>query len=267
METNNNNNPNTTTTTTTTTTKHNTTTHNTTPKKAVNQMNIEPILRSSFNNLELPHPKLHVMKMTHQIKGLHTIIRNRETSRADFIFYSDRLLRLVIEEGLGFLPFGEKTVVTPTGSLYKGIDFTSKLCGVSIVRAGESMEEALRAVCRDIRIGKILIQRNEKTGEPMLYYHKLPEDIAQRHVLLLDPMLATGGSAIKAIEVLIERGVKEDRIVFVNLIAAPEGIEAMRKRYPKVAIVTTEVDEKLSEKFYILPGIGDFGDRYFGTTE
>jgi len=235
-------------------------------KKITNQIrDQDQILRMSFNNLSLPHPKLHVMKMTHQIKGLQTIIRNKETSRADFIFYADRLLRLVIEEGLGFLPFGEKIVITPTDSEYKGIAFTSKLCGVSIVRAGESMEEALRAVCRDIRIGKILIQRNEQTGEPMLYYHKLPEDIADRHVLLLDPMLATGGSAIRAIEVLMDRGVRESNIIFINLIAAPEGIEAMRVKFPKVTIVTTEVDEKLNEKFYIIPGIGDFGDRYFGT--
>eukprot|EP01114_Cavostelium_apophysatum_P008664 TRINITY_DN2132_c0_g1_i1.p1 TRINITY_DN2132_c0_g1~~TRINITY_DN2132_c0_g1_i1.p1 ORF type:complete len:218 (-),score=22.73 TRINITY_DN2132_c0_g1_i1:96-749(-) len=216
--------------------------------------------------MHLAHPKLHIMRMTHQIKGLQTIIRNRETSRADFIFYSDRLLRLVIEEGLGFLPFAEKTVITPTGESYKGIGFTSKLCGVSIVRAGESMEEALRAVCRDVRIGKILIQRDEKTGEPKLFYHKLPEDIADRHVLLLDPMLATGGSACKAIEVLMDRGVQEKNIIFINLIAAPEGIENMRKKYPQVSIVTTEVDQKLNEKLYIIPGIGDFGDRYFGTT-
>jgi len=220
----------------------------------------------SFNNLNLAHPKLHVMKMTHQIRGLHTIIRNKQTTREDFIFYSDRLLRLVIEEGLGFLPFEEKTVVTPTGDNYSGIAFTSKLCGVSIIRAGESMEDALREVCRDIRIGKILIQRDEKTGEPNLIYHKLPEDISGRHVLLLDPMLATGGSACKAIEVLLKHGVKDEQIILITLIAAPEGVEHMRKVHPEVTIVTTEVDKRLNERLFIEPGIGDFGDRYFGTT-
>jgi len=203
--------------------------------------------------------------MTHQVRGLHTIVRNKHTSRADFIFYADRLIRLVIEEGLSFLPFAEETVITPTGSEYQGVRFTSKLCGVSIVRAGESMETALREVCRDIRIGKILIQRNEETAKPMLFYAKLPEDIADRQILLLDPMLATGGSALKAIEILKQRGVKERNIIFINLIAAPEGIEAMRLHCPEVTIVTTEVDEKLNEKKYIIPGIGDFGDRYFGT--
>jgi len=237
----------------------------TSPKIHINRIGKEDILlRQSFNNLSL-HPRLHVLKMTNQIKGLHSIIRNRDTSRADFIFYSDRLLRLVIEEGLGYLPFGERSVITPTGEEYKGVEFTTKVCGVSIVRAGESMETALRSVCRDIRIGKILIQRNEETAEPQLYYSKLPKDISERHVLLLDPMLASGGSAIKAIEVLIEHGVIEENIIFVNLIAAPEGVEAMRRRYPEVIIVTTEIDERLNEKKFILPGIGDFGDRYFGT--
>jgi len=211
------------------------------------------------------HPRLHLIKPTNQIKGLHTIIRNKETSRADFIFYADRLLRLLIEEGLGFLPFGEELITTPTGSQYKGVKFTTKLCGVSIVRAGESMESALRAVCRDIRIGKILIQRNEETGKPMLYYAKLPQDISERHVLLLDPMLATGGSATVAIQVLLSHGVPQENIIFINLIAAPEGIEVLHKKFPNVIIVTTEVDTSLNEKFYIIPGIGDFGDRYFGT--
>jgi len=173
----------------------------------------------------------------------------------------------VIEEALGTLPFDNQSVITPTGATYEGVQFTGKVCGVSIVRAGESMENALRASCRSIRIGKILIQRDESTGLPKLFYSKLPHDIAERHVLLLDPMLATGGSACQAVEVLLEAGVKQDRIIFVNLIAAPEGIEMMSKKFPLIKIVTAEIDEKLDEKKYIIPGIGDFGDRYFGTLE
>jgi len=236
--------------------------------KTENITNEAKIHPENFNNLSFPdHPKLHVMKMTHQILGLHTIIRDKTTSRADFIFYSDRLIRLVIEEGLGFLPFAECTVVTPTGLDYKGVKFTSKLCGVSIVRAGESMEAALRDVCSDIRIGKILIQRDEETSKAKLFYSKLPHDIANRNVLLLDPMLATGGSAVKAIQVLRDAGVPEDKIIFINLIAAPEGIAVLKNKFPNVIIVTTCIDDKLNEQNFILPGIGDFGDRYFGNTE
>ncbi|EFA85146.1 uracil phosphoribosyltransferase [Heterostelium album PN500] len=204
-------------------------------------------------------------KSNHQVAGLFTLIRNKDTKREDFIFYSDRLIRLLIEEGLNCLPFSETTVTTPTGCEYNGVQFASKICGVSIVRAGESMEAGLRAVCKQIKIGKILIQRDEQTALPKLLYSKLPADIANRHVLLLDPMLATGGTVAQAVEVLIERGVKEENIIFINLIAAPEGIQFFTSKYPKVTIVTGEIDEKLNEKKYIVPGIGDFGDRYFGT--
>jgi len=196
---------------------------------------------------------------------LQTLIRDRNTEREDFIFYSDRLIRLLVEEGLNFLPFSSHTVITPTGSEYHGTLFSTKICGVSIVRAGESMEAGLRAVCKQIKIGKILIQRDEETAEPKLLYAKLPSDISQRYVLLLDPMLATGGSVKKAIEVLLSKGVPEEKIIFMNLIAAPEGIHNLMRDYPTVTVVTCEIDEGLNEKKYIIPGIGDFGDKYFGT--
>ena len=208
---------------------------------------------------------LHVMPQSNQLRGLHTIIRDKNTCRADFVFYSERLIRLLIEAGLDLLPFEPYDVTTPTGKLYQGVRFTAQICGVSIVRAGESMETGLRDVCKSVRIGKILIQRDEETTLPHLYYSKLPEDIAQRHVLLLDPMLATGGSALAAIDVLIQKGVPPSRIIFLNLIAAPEGIEAIFERYPDLKIVTSAVDSHLNEKAYIIPGVGDFGDRFFGT--
>jgi len=131
------------------------------------------------------------------------------------------------------------------------------------MRAGESMEQGLRDCCRSVRIGKILIQRDEETSLPKLFYDKLPEDIAHRWVLLLDPMFATGGSAMMAIQVLIERGVPEDRILFLNLLASPEGIENFAKKFPKVRIVTAFIDQGLDEKNYIIPGLGDFGDRFY----
>ncbi len=207
----------------------------------------------------------HILPYTPQLKALYTIIRNRETTRKDFIFYADRIMRLLIEEGLNLLPIVEKNIITPTASDFSGFDFSGKICAVSIIRAGESMEKAVRDVCKDIKLGKILIQRNEETAEPILYYSKLPKDIANRHVLLLDPMLATGGSAITAIQVLIDKGVSEDKIIFINLISCPEGLENLTKTYPKVEIVTGFVDAKLNDKAYIIPGLGDFGDRYFGT--
>lgn len=120
------------------------------------------------------------------------MIRDKNTERANFIFYSNRIIRLLVEEGLNHLPVVEQTVTTPVGQTYNGLQFQGKICGVSIMRAGESMEQGLRDCCRSVRIGKILIQRDEETSTPKLFYDKLPEDIADRWVLLLDPMFATG---------------------------------------------------------------------------
>ena len=180
------------------------------------------------------------------------------------MFYSDRIIRLLVEEGLNQLPV-EKAVIKCHGNTeYEGAHFLGKICGVSIVRAGESMEMGLRDCCRSVRIGKILIQRDEETALPKLFYEKLPEDISDRYVFLLDPMLATGGSAMMAVEVLLSRGVAANRIFFLNLVAAPEGIKAFQDKYPEVTIITGAIDEKLNDDKYIVPGLGDFGDRYYG---
>ncbi|CAM0911879.1 unnamed protein product [Alopecurus aequalis] len=210
------------------------------------------------------YPNVKVVHTTFQIRGMHTLIRDQEIATPDFVFYSDRLIRLVVEHGLGHLPFTEKQVVTPTGSIYSGVDFCKKLCGVSIVRSGESMENALRACCKGIKIGKILIHRVGDNGQQLIY-HKLPMDIAERHVLLMDPVLGTGNSANQAIELLIRKGVPEDQIMFLNLISAPEGIHCVCKRFPRLKIVTSEIDAGLNEDFRVVPGLGEYGDRYFGT--
>jgi len=208
---------------------------------------------------------VHVLPQTNQLRALHTVIRDRTARRDDFIFYSGRIIRLLIEAGLDLLPFDTCEVETPVGRTYDGLRFTPKICGVSIARAGESMEAGLRAVCRSIRIGKILIQRDKVSKLPHLYYSSFPDDIAQRHVLLLDPMLATGGTALAAIQVLSDNGVAEKKIVFINLITVPEAIATVCQRHPNVKIVTSAIDERLNENAYMLPGIGDFGDRFFGT--
>ncbi|KAH6813777.1 uridine kinase/uracil phosphoribosyltransferase 1 [Perilla frutescens var. frutescens] len=152
------------------------------------------------------------------------------------------------------------------GSVYTGVDFCKKLCGVSIVRSGESMENALRACCKGIKIGKILIHRDGDDGKQLIY-EKLPNDIRERHVLLLDPVLATGNSANQAIELLIQKGVPESHIIFLNLISAPEGIQCVCKRFPSLKIVTSEIDVALNAEFRVIPGMGEFGDRYFGTDD
>lgn len=217
-------------------------------------------------------------------------IRNRETARADFIFYSNRIIRLLVEAGLNYLPVVDDAVITPIGDTYHGIKFKGKICGVSIMRAGEAMEQGLRDCCRSVKIGKILIQRDEETSKARLFYEKLPADIAERWVLLMDPMLATGrwlpcsiprlipgGSASMAIDVLKSRGVSEARILFLSIIASPEGVARFSAQYPLIQCVTAAMDEGLNNKKYglisknyadvryrlIQPGLGDFGDRFY----
>uniref|UniRef100_A0A6T6CZ94 uracil phosphoribosyltransferase n=1 Tax=Compsopogon caeruleus TaxID=31354 RepID=A0A6T6CZ94_9RHOD len=165
-----------------------------------------------------------------------------------------------------FLPVTPLRVVTPVDeAAFEGVTYQRRIVGVSIIRAGEAMETALRSCCRNIRIGKILIQRDHQTAEPQLFYTKFPDDIHTRHVLLLDPMLATGASAKTAVAALLDRGVAEEKIIFINLFSSLEGIRALHASYPGITIATAAIDEKLNNSKYIVPGCGDFGDRYFGT--
>ncbi|MBA0822550.1 hypothetical protein Goarm_019346, partial [Gossypium armourianum] len=224
------------------------------------------------------YPNVYVIQSTFQIRGMHTLIRDRDISKHDFVFYSDRLIRLVVEHGLGHLPFTEKQVVTPTATVYTGVDFCKKLCGVSIVRSGESMENALRACCKGIKIGKILIHREGDDGKQLIY-EKLPTDISERHVLLLDPVLATGKLVTRSIPHTYSSATSLQPslsyffylfsyiLIPILIPQAPEGIHCVCKRYPSLKIVTSEIDVALNEEFRVIPGMGEFGDRYFGTDD
>ncbi|CAH8583263.1 unnamed protein product [Dicrocoelium dendriticum] len=203
-------------------------------------------------------PKVHVLPSTPQTKGLHTIIRNRATSQDMFVFYSERLMRPLCEYAINLLPHMDVVVDTPQGIPYHGRQLATgtQICGVSILRAGEALEPALCAVCKDVRLGKILIQTNPDTFEPELHYLRLPSDIKDCYVILMDSTVATGAAAIMAMRVLVEHDVPEERIILISILMAIQGAH----------IVTTAVDGALNEQFHILPGMGNFGDRYFGTT-
>ncbi|CAJ1077911.1 uridine-cytidine kinase-like 1 isoform X1 [Xyrichtys novacula] len=214
-----------------------------------------------------PLPKtLSVMESTPQVRGMHTIIRNKETNRDEFIFYSKRLMRLLIEHALSFLPLKPVSVETPQGGIYNGKRLSGKrITGVSILRAGETMEQALMAVCKDIRLGKILIQTNHDTGEPELHYLRLPKDITEDYVILMDSTVSTGAAALMAVRVLLDHDVAEDKIFLLSLLMAEMGVHSVAYAFPKVRIITTAVDKEVNDQFHIIPGIGNFGDRYFGT--
>ncbi|CAD5110994.1 DgyrCDS345 [Dimorphilus gyrociliatus] len=220
---------------------------------------------SAHDDQPLP-PKLCQLQKTKQIQSLHTMIRRKDTPRDEFIFYSNRLMRLLVELALSYLPYEKRKIETPQGSVYEGKACKAKkLCGVSILRAGETMEPALTEVCKDIRLGKLLIQTNFETGEPELHYIRLPKDIGEHHVFLLDPTVATGAAAIMAIRILLDHDVPEDQIMLLSLIMAEVGVHSIAYAFPKVKLVTTAVDKEINDRFHIIPGIGNFGDRYFGT--
>lgn len=268
----------------------------------------QPELRRFFRNLE-------VIPSSFQIRAMHTVLRNHLTSKNEFVFVADRLIRLVVEAGLGFLPFTEVQIRTPCGAPYVGVEtvpIAEQLCGVSIIRSGESMENALRACCQGVKLGKILVRRTlpaagtsydddgerrgwqqeggdrphrmgeresessctpssrgrggsaGEGGEEDILYEKLPADIAQRFVLLMDPVLSTGHSIVKAVESLLSKGVLESRILLLCIIAAPEGIQRVCGRFPQMKVITSEIESHVEgDNYTVVPGVGNFGDRYF----
>jgi len=209
-------------------------------------------------------PNVSVLNYSQEVQYIHTIIRDKNTQRDDFIFYSDRLSRLVISHAVSFLPFEEKVVITPTGTEYNGFEFNVKLCGIDIMRAGDSMLKALRHTIKDVLVGTLLIQSNNEKI-PKLFHCQLPENINEYHTFLLDPIIGTGRTVEMAIRVLLEHGVLENHIFFVTLIANPIGLNRIHRLFPNVRVICSTIDEELNEKGFLIPGIGNFGDRYYGT--
>eukprot|EP00405_Crypthecodinium_cohnii_P016390 CAMPEP_0206444872 /NCGR_PEP_ID=MMETSP0324_2-20121206/15161_1 /ASSEMBLY_ACC=CAM_ASM_000836 /TAXON_ID=2866 /ORGANISM="Crypthecodinium cohnii, Strain Seligo" /LENGTH=489 /DNA_ID=CAMNT_0053912959 /DNA_START=68 /DNA_END=1537 /DNA_ORIENTATION=- len=206
-------------------------------------------------------PHLHIMQPSSQTRGLHTMIRDKNTGREDFVFYSERLMRLVMEAALGMLPFeSERNVLTPTGHMYQGVGFSAKICGVSVIPSGEAMEGALRDCLRGVRIGKILVERSGNVG-----YWQMPVDAADRHILLMEPVLATGSSMLAAIKFLVEKqGVSEAKLVVVSLLASLQAVKRICKAYPLVRVVISEMDRSVGDDGMVLPGFGDFAERFYG---
>ncbi|KAM9274382.1 uracil phosphoribosyltransferase homolog [Morus bassanus] len=215
-----------------------------------------PAIPAEEGGAEPIGPQLKLLPMNDQLRELQTIIRDKKSSRGDFVFSADRLIRLVVEEGLNQLPYTECTVTTPTGHKYEGVRFEKGNCGVSIMRSGEAMEQGLRDCCRSIRIGKILIQSDEETQRAKVYYAKFPPDIYRRKVLLMYPILSTGNTVIEAVKVLVEHGVQPSVIILLSLFSTPHGAKSIIQEFPEITILTTEVHP-------VAPT--HFGQKYFGT--
>ncbi|KAJ2449549.1 Uridine kinase [Coemansia sp. RSA 2336] len=209
---------------------------------------------------------LMLLPQTNQVRAIQTILRDRTTPREDFVFYADRLSRLVIEHGLGQLRLADKTVKTPMGMDYKGFEIATKVTGVTVLRAGGVMEKAMRSVVHPAHYGKILLVGDPKTHEPRLHYVKLPPAISEHQVLLMDSTIVSGANAMMAIRICLDHGVPEHNIVFVSLLATPQGTRAIQAAFPNVKIVVSMLDPHIrKDNLLIQSGYGLFGDRYFGT--
>ena len=192
-----------------------------------------------------------------------TILRNKTTSCKDFREIIGEVASLMCYEATRDLELEPVEIETPICKCTSYQLSGKKLAVVPILRAGLGMVEGILAMIPAARVGHIGLYRDEKTFEPVEYFCKLPKDVSVRQVFVVDPMLATGGSAVAAIDMLKEHGCKHVR--FLCTIAAPEGIEVLQKAHPDVDIYVGVVDEKLNENAYIVPGLGDAGDRIFGT--
>lgn len=207
-----------------------------------------------MKTIELNHPLIQ-----HKL----AILRDKKTGTKEFRELISEIATFLCYEAMKDATLEETEVETPITTMKTGKLDEDKYAFVPILRAGTGMLDGVISVVPNAKIGHIGMYRDEETFEPVNYFFKVPKDIEKREVIILDPMLATGGSAIDAIELLKSKGVK--KIKFLSIIGAPEGIERVEKEHPDVQIYCAHIDSNLNENKYIVPGLGDAGDRIFGT--
>jgi uracil phosphoribosyltransferase len=192
-----------------------------------------------------------------------SFMRDKTTPSAHFRQLLGEIAQLLAYEATRDLPLEMREVETPLQPMQSPYLSGKKLALVSILRAGNGMLDSLLHLIPSARVGFVGLYRDEETLKPVQYYFKVPEDISERDVLAIDPMLATGNSSVAAIDLLKAAGAR--RITFLCLLAAPEGVARMQEAHPDVRIITASLDECLNDQGYIVPGLGDAGDRMFGT--
>lgn len=210
----------------------------------------------------MSHPNLTVLDHP-LIRHKLTLLRKRETSTGGFRRVAREIGLLLGYEAMRDLPLEMVPIETPLEPMLAPMIAGKKLCLVSILRAGQGLLDGMLDLVPSARVGHVGLYRDPHTLVPVEYYVKLPEDVAERLVILVDPMLATGHSAAAAVDRVREAGVT--RIRFACLVAAPEGVAAMAEAHPDVPVFTCGLDRGLDEHAYIRPGLGDAGDRLFGT--
>ena len=206
----------------------------------------------------------HVTHVTHPlVQHKLTLMRQQETSTAVFRQLLREISQLLAYEVTRGLPMTTRRIETPMEAMDAPVIDGKKLALVSILRAGNGLLDGVLELIPSARVGFVGLYRDEKTLQPVQYYFKVPTELQDRLVIAVDPMLATGNSSVAAIDLLKNAGATNIR--FLCLLAAPEGIKRMKEAHPDVPIVTAAIDSHLNENGYIVPGLGDAGDRMFGT--
>ena len=222
------------------------------------------VVAESISEKKIEEKKMNINVLENPIiEHKLSIIRNKNTGTKEFREIITEIAIFLCYEAMKDAKLKEVEIETPLCKTNARVLEEDNYAFVPILRAGTGMLDGLLQVIPNAKIGHIGLYRNEETLEPVKYYYKMPKDISNREVLILDPMLATGGSAADTIKCLKEDGVK--KIKFLSIISAPEGIKKLNEEYPDVELYTAAIDEKLNEHGYILPGLGDAGDRIFGT--
>ncbi len=207
-----------------------------------------------MKTIELKHPLIE-----HKL----AILRNEKTGTKEFREIIGEISMILCYEAMKDATLEKVEITTPIQKMTAGVLNEDKYAFVPILRAGTGMLDGVIKLIPNAKIGHIGMYRDEKTFKPINYFFKVPKDIQNREVIILDPMLATGGSAIDAIELLKEKGVK--KMKFLSIIGAPEGLKKVEETHPDVQVYCAHIDECLNENAYIVPGLGDAGDRIFGT--
>lgn len=208
--------------------------------------------------------KFHIMNHP-LIEHKLTILRDKKTGTKDFREIVNEIARLLAYEVSRDLPLEDVEIETPIMKTTQKQLSGKKAVVVPILRAGLGMVDGILDLIPAARVGHVGLYRDEKTMEPVEYFVKMPKNLEDRHTYVVDPMLATGGSAIAAIDSVIEQGAKPELIKFLCVVAAPEGVQSLREAHPEVEIYAAAEDEKLNDDAYIIPGLGDAGDRLYGT--
>ena len=206
---------------------------------------------------------MQIIEISHPLKDHYlTIIRDKETNFENFREYSSKLSYLLFIEGTKNISTKNKTIETPLTKT-KGFEIENENVAIAVLRAGLGLVDGVKNLLPDTSFGYIGVQRNEETASPEYYYENLP-NLENKNVFILEPMLATGGSLSFAIDKVKEH--KPKSIIALTVISSPEGIARLEKEHSDITLVTAKIDEKLNENWYIVPGLGDMGDRLFGTT-